>query len=96
MTEGGAKLLKRLICLLCSGLLAIVPIFAVAEQTFSMAGFDGDDSNHDWSTNRFFTSMEARTGIRFTFDEYTGYQKWQEAKENIKRIILTGIGALPG
>ena len=71
---------KRLICMLCCALLAFSSTVALAEQTFSMAGFDGDDSNHDWNTNRFFTRMQARTGVSFTFSEYTDYAKWNEAK----------------
>ncbi|MDD3411594.1 MAG: extracellular solute-binding protein, partial [Eubacteriales bacterium] len=30
-----------------------------------------------------FTRMEARTGLTFTFDEYTDYAKWQAAKQKM-------------
>ena len=74
-------MLKRTVCLLCSLALALaMPLQALAASPYKMAGFDGDQSNHTWSTNGFFTRMESRTGISFTFDEYTDFQKWQTAK----------------
>ena len=54
---------------------------ALADSSFSMAGFDGEKSEHDWSNNGFFTRMEARTGITFTYAQYTSYTEWQAAKE---------------
>ena len=74
-------MLKRMVCLLCCAALAIsVPVGALAATVYRMSGFDGDSSNHQWETNGFFTRMEARTGVQFTFDEYTEYPKWQETK----------------
>ncbi len=74
-------MIKRTVALVCCALLALsAPFAALADQTFSMAGFDGDDSNHSWKDNAFFTRMQARTGIGFTFDEYTDYSKWRTAK----------------
>lgn len=54
--------------------------YAEPARVFSMAGFDGDNSAHDWNDNGFFTRMQERTGIAFSFDPYTDYQKWQQAK----------------
>jgi len=71
---------KRILSLFFAAALALLPFTALAASPYRMAGFDGDQSNHTWSTNGFFTRMEARTSIRFTFDEYTDYQKWQTAK----------------
>ncbi len=48
-----------------------------------MAGFDGDSSSHTWKDNAFFTRMQANTGVNFTFDEYTDYDKWQAAKKEM-------------
>lgn len=74
-------MLKRMVCLLCCAALAcLTPFSALATTSYKMAGFDGDSSNHTWADNAFFTRMEARTGLSFTFDEYTDYQKWQAAK----------------
>ena len=46
-----------------------------------MAGYDGENSTHDWNTNGFFLRMQERTGLTFTFDQYTSLEKWQAAKD---------------
>jgi len=71
---------QRLLCFLCCALLALTPVAAVAEGAFTMAGYDGEDSTHDWATNAFFTRMEARTGLTFTFQQYDKLADWQKAK----------------
>lgn len=73
-------MLQRILCCLLCLLLAAAPA-ASAETTFAMAGFDGENSTHDWNTNRFFTRMEARTGVSFTFQQYTSRKEWQAAKD---------------
>lgn len=74
-------MLRRILCLVCA-VLALLPLNALAGETaFVMAGFDGEDSRHDWNTNQFFQRMEARTGLTFTFQQYTHYADWQKAKE---------------
>lgn len=76
--------MKRTLCRVLCALLIItgIPALAFGQEArhFSMAGFDGDESTHDWNTNAFFTRMEERTGTQFSFEEYTDYEKWQEAK----------------
>ena len=75
-------MLKRFLCLaLCVLLLPVAA--ATAETTFSMAGYDGEDSNHDWETNQFFARMQERTGISFTFQEYKSSSDWQKAKDQM-------------
>ncbi len=75
-------MLKRMLAALCCAALAVsLPLGALAADTYRLAGFDGDDSNHVWSDNDFFTRMQARTGIAFEFDEYTDYDKWETAKQ---------------
>ena len=54
---------KKLTCCLLCVLLAAMPLLGLAEESFTMVGFDGEDSTHDWSTNRFFVRMQERTGI---------------------------------
>lgn len=76
-------------CFLCLTL-ALAPA-AMAETSFSMAGYDGANSSHDWNTNQFFTRMQEKTGISFTFDEYADQAKWQAAKE----AMFSEGGALP-
>lgn len=71
-------MLKRFLCLLTVVLLLPAACFA---QEFVMAGFDGQDSGKDWANNEFFTRMQERTGVGFTFQEYNDTAKWQAAKE---------------
>ncbi len=81
-------MLKRVICLvLC---LLALPVLCFAEETFTMAGYDGEESTHDWNTNLFFERMKENTGVSFTFNEYTNYKSWTEAKT----AMLTG-GEMP-
>ena len=71
---------RRAFCCLICLLLALAPA-AMAEGNFVMAGYDGEGSTHDWNTNGFFVRMQERTGLTFTFDQYTSLEKWQEAKD---------------
>ncbi len=57
-----------------------LPAASLGETVFAMAGFDGDDATHDWATNGFFTRMQQRTGVAFTFEQYNDYQKWTARK----------------
>ena len=72
---------KRILCCLCCVLMAVLPAVSMAENTFVMAGFDGEDSTHTWTTNRFFTRMQDRTGVSFTFQQYTKRAEWEKAKQ---------------
>lgn len=74
-------MLKRFLCCLLCMLLAVVPALSVAEgPTFTMAGYDGEDSTHVWGTNGFFIRMQERTGVSFTFQQYNKRAEWQAAK----------------
>ncbi len=87
-----SKKARRFLCGLMCGMLFLTSAAASAsrDEGFVMAGFDGDESRHRWETNGFFARMESRTGVRFTFQEYTDYAGWQEAK-----AAMFGGGALP-
>lgn len=79
---------QKMVCLLCCAAIALLaPFSALADDSYRMAGFDGDESNHTWADNAFFTRMENRTGLKFTFDEFTDYDKWQTAKQT---MLTTG------
>jgi len=70
-------MLKRFLCLLTA--LILLPACCLAQE-FTMAGFDGQSSTHDWNNNEFFTRMNERTGLSFTFSQYTDKAQWQAAK----------------
>ena len=72
---------RRILGLLLGLALTLTPAFGMAQTSFTMAGFDGEGSNHDWTTNGFFTRMEARTGLSFTFQQYVDQAQWQAAKD---------------
>lgn len=70
---------RRFLCILLAVLL--LPAVCLAEETFTMAGFDGQNSTRDWNTNSFFTRMNQRTGLSFTYQQYNELTKWQQAKD---------------
>ncbi|MBN1777438.1 MAG: extracellular solute-binding protein [Clostridiales bacterium] len=72
---------NKLLGLILALLLCILPIASAAALT--MAGFDGESSNHVWAENEFFQRMESRTGLQFTFDQYTNLGQWKTAKEKM-------------
>lgn len=78
--EGEVRMHKVMTWLLLL-VMILTPMGAFAETTYTMAGFDGDGVNHDWTTNLFFQRMEERTGISFTFAQYSDYNEWLKAKE---------------
>ena len=74
-------MLHRLTCFLCCVLLAVCPLLsALAQDSFVMAGYDGEKSTHEWETNQFFARRQQRTGLTFTFRQYNEWTKWQKAK----------------
>ncbi len=83
-------MMRRKILGLILILLMLFNVTVATASTFSMAGFDGQDSSHVWAENLFFTRMLEVTGTSFTFSEYTDQAKWQAAKE----AMFTG-GPLP-
>ncbi len=80
---------QRLLALFVA-IFIISGVGAASASTFTMAGFDGQDSNHDWADNAFFQRMQEATGTSFQFDEYTDMAKWQKAKDE-----MFSSGALP-
>ena len=66
--------------LLCM-LLFAVP--AMAQESFTMAGYDDSSVGHVWEDNLFFQRMEEKTGVHFAFDQSTEYSEWQQKKESM-------------
>ena len=73
--------------LACLLLLAYVPAYSQqasdAEKSFVMAGFDGDNVQHDWNTNLFFQRMQEKTGISFEFRQFTDFDAWAAEKTRL-------------
>lgn len=70
--------------------LILMTVFTVAAAEnaetvpeFVMEGFDGDSLTRDWNTNLFFSRMEEKTGISFSFSQYTDWDKWTARKADI-------------
>ena len=63
-------------------ILCMLPIISLADS-FSIAGFDGEESTKIWEENLFFTHMQEKTGISFTYQSYNSYEAWKIAKQNM-------------
>ena len=53
---------RRILGLLLSLMLALIPALGLAQTTFTMAGFDGQDSTRDWATNGFLPAWRPVQG----------------------------------
>ncbi len=47
-----------------------------AETSFTMAGYDPEDTGHVWDDNLFFQRRESQSGIHFTFSQFTDSEEW--------------------
>lgn len=72
-------MLKRVFCLL---LALMLPCAAFAEYT--MAGYDDENTYRNWENNLFFKRMEERTGVTFTYRQYTREAEWTQAKADMR------------
>ena len=83
--------MRRFISMMLTLVLVCLAGGAYAETTFSMAGYDHEDTGHDWTTNLFFQRMEERSGIHMELTQYKTADAWKAAKES----MLSGETALP-
>jgi len=82
---------KHLIVLLIFALLLPVAASSESEKpTFSLMGYDHTETYRDWSTNLFFERLAQRTGVTFTFQQYTESEAYHKALAG-----LTADGDLP-
>lgn len=72
-------MLKKMICIV---LALMLPCAALAEYT--MAGYDDSGTYRDWKTNQFFQRMEEKTGVHFTYKQYTREADWTKAKADMQ------------
>jgi len=57
----------------------MLPCLALAEYT--LAGYDAENTYRNWNTNLFFQRMEEKTGVSFTYQQYTKPEDWAAAKK---------------
>ena len=72
-------MLKKILCIV---LALMLPCAALAEYT--MAGYDDSTTYRDWRSNVFFQRMEAKTGVHFTYRQYTKQEDWTKAKAEMR------------
>lgn len=53
---------------------------STSAHAYVMAGYDPASTGHDWNNNMFFQRMETRTGVSFSFQQYTDRDAWTKAK----------------
>ena len=80
-------MMKRVLC--AALILVLVPCLALAD--FTMAGYDDENTYRAWGSNLFFQRMEERTGVKFTYRQYTKESDWQQFKQD----MLAGTAELP-
>ena len=69
---------------LCLLLTTCTALASESEQkTYIMAGYDGENTYRTWETNLFFARMEEKTGIHFSFNQYSSSDAWQKAKDSM-------------
>ena len=84
--------MRKLLSLMLALVLCVAAIpGAYAEKSFTMAGYDHEDTGREWTENRFFERMEDRTGIHLELTQYKKAEDWQAAKD----AMLAGTQALP-
>ena len=74
-------MIKRLIAVLAA--MMMLASVALADTAFTMAGYD-DSSSHDWNNNFALQRLEEKSGITFTYTQYTDEDEWTKAKAGYK------------
>ncbi|NLZ88788.1 MAG: hypothetical protein GX916_04745, partial [Clostridiales bacterium] len=76
---------KRMMLLLLSALIFLAPFAALSgeEPGPVMMGYDDAETYRDWNTNRFFPRLAERTGVNFTYSQYTDRNAWRQAKADM-------------
>ena len=82
---------KLFAMLLAMAMLAAVIPCAYAQEAFTIAGYDHQDTGHVWTENLFFQRMKERTGVELELNQYLTEASWQAAKD----AMLAGTVELP-
>ncbi len=55
------------------------------KKTFAMAGYDASSSNRNWAESLFFIRMAERTGVSYTFLQFTDLNRFGQWKADLKK-----------
>ncbi len=58
--------------------LSLLSVFAQEQPHIPLMGFEPADTNRVWQNNRFFERMQERTGIQFSYSQYSDWAAYQE------------------
>ena len=83
--------MRKLLCFVLMLILTAAAVSACAEEVYTIAGFDHQDTGHVWTENLFFQRMEKITGVKLDYQQYTTEPAWESAKVQ----LLDGSLALP-
>ncbi len=83
--------MRKLLCFVLMLMLTAAAVPACAEEIYTIAGFDHQDTGHVWTENLFFQRMEKITGVQLDYQQYTTEEAWEAAKKQ----LLEGTIALP-
>lgn len=83
--------MRKLLCFVLTLMLIAAAVPACAEEIYTIAGFDHQDTGHVWTENLFFQRMEKITGVKLDYQQYTTEEAWQTAKKQMQE----GTIALP-
>ena len=79
-------MIRRIFCILCCAMLCCTVLPSVADgHEYKMSGYDPADVYRDWNTNLFFERMKEKTGIGFTYRQYSDPKLWREAKASYQK-----------
>lgn len=84
---------KKSVCILLLLITLCCTLIANAQETahFTMMGLEYGDSNRIWDESQFFQRMQERTGVSFSFTQYTEKKDFEDAKKE----AFTSGGELP-
>lgn len=83
--------MRKLLCFVLMLMLTAAAVPACAEEVYTIAGFDHQDTGHVWTENLFFQRMEKITGVQLDYQQYTTEEAWEAAKKQ----LMDGSLALP-
>ena len=76
--------MRKLISTLMLLVLAVLLLpGAYAEGSYRIAGYDHEDTGHDWENSKFFERLETLTGVKVEAEQYLTQEAWDAAREEM-------------